>query len=295
MTVYPEHMDTLAAAKLKRGQLPFYMMDQTIAGSLPIHHHDFAEFSFIMEGQGTETIDGTTFALAPGTARLLLPQQIHSLQGNADRPLRLYCCMFDFNILLDSAVDLELGRVLLQAKGRRPSLCRLEGRAAAEMQALCEGMQEEYRGASFGKNSAIHARLVQALLLHARALPLAAADDGEEGAGRRDLEIIHYLNANFLRKVSLHDLAERFGLSESSVSQLIRKRLGCSFLDHLHALRLRRAASLLLTTDMSVLQLSEEAGFESVRTFTRLFKKWTGKTPVEYRRAQGHDETGLFQ
>jgi transcriptional regulator GlxA family with amidase domain len=49
-------------------------------------------------------------------------------------------------------------------------------------------------------------------------------------------------------------------------------------------MRVRRAASLLGVTDLTIIQLAEKCGFYDSTTFTRTFKRISGYTPLEFKR-----------
>lgn len=286
MAVYPEFTDTLSFAQLKKGQIPFYILHQSLKNFGPLHHHDFAEFSFIYAGSGTETINGRTFPLVPGTIRFLLPHQIHSMNINENDPLQLYCCMFDFSVLFESPLDFELCKLLLRVGDRLPQFNVLDRQRMSEMQQLCARMLEEYTDVKAGKNSALRNKLIDALLLYVRSfsnIPLSELALHSDEPNRKDWEIIRYLNNHFIHSVTLKGLSERFGVSVASISLIFKKHLGRGFLEHLHTLRIRRASGLLLTTDMNIIDVSEVAGFESFRTFSRLFKEMMNMTPSEFR------------
>ncbi|HBA48464.1 MAG TPA: hypothetical protein DCZ91_11835 [Lachnospiraceae bacterium] len=87
--------------------------------------------------------------------------------------------------------------------------------------------------------------------------------------------------------LSLGKLADAFQLSESSISRKIKQITDSNFLDYVNRKRIEYACSLLSETDMSVNDISKAAGYENDITFRRLFKKYMGTTPGEYRRQDG--------
>ena len=87
--------------------------------------------------------------------------------------------------------------------------------------------------------------------------------------------------------LSLSKLADAFQLSESSVSRKIKQITDSNFLDYVNRKRIEYACSLLSETEMSVNDISKATGYENDITFRRLFKKYMGTTPGEYRRQEG--------
>ena len=103
------------------------------------------------------------------------------------------------------------------------------------------------------------------------------------------------VSGSFLIKVNKHCLArlhEPFGLkelagwlsmSESHLRASFRRVTGISLGQHLRRLRLQKAMGMLVQSDLNITQISEKCGFDSVFTFSRSFRRFTGVTASEYR------------
>ncbi len=78
-------------------------------------------------------------------------------------------------------------------------------------------------------------------------------------------------------------LAELVSLSPGYLSDLLKKETGKNTQDLIHFYLIEEAKSILLSTDKSVGEIAYALGFEYPQYFNKLFKKKTGKTPVEFR------------
>ena len=85
-------------------------------------------------------------------------------------------------------------------------------------------------------------------------------------------------------EISLSVLAEEFHLNPQYISQLFKTEIGVGFLAYLTSIRMERAKKLLLTTNLSIAEVSEQSGYADYRVFTKVFKKSEGITPSQYRR-----------
>jgi AraC-like DNA-binding protein len=81
---------------------------------------------------------------------------------------------------------------------------------------------------------------------------------------------------------SLSHVAKRLGVTPGHLGRVLRRRTGRPFRSHLHEIRTRRAAKLLLD-GLAVKQVSTSVGYPSVSEFDRQFRAVFGMTPSEYR------------
>lgn len=102
-------------------------------------------------------------------------------------------------------------------------------------------------------------------------------------------QIIHYLEAHYSEDISLDALAQALDYNKSYLCVAFKKDAGQTILDCLNTIRIRRAAELIVYSDLSLTQVSEKCGFSSVSHFNRVFLKYAGITPGQCRRAYPAD------
>lgn len=96
-------------------------------------------------------------------------------------------------------------------------------------------------------------------------------------------DIIDYINQNFRQDINLNLLSNHFGISTGYLSSHFKKATGMSVLDYINKTRLSYAKDLLKNTEETVENIGIRAGFSSLRTFNRIFQKYVGTTPSNYR------------
>lgn len=96
--------------------------------------------------------------------------------------------------------------------------------------------------------------------------------------------ITRFLQEHLTKEISLSVLAEEFHLNPQYISQLFKSEIGVNFLTYLTNIRMEQAKKLLLTTSLSVAEISEQSGYGDYRVFTKVFKKSEGISPSQYRR-----------
>lgn len=108
---------------------------------------------------------------------------------------------------------------------------------------------------------------------------------GEEIREERPIQAVaRYMQEHLSEDLSLAVLAEEFHLSAQYISQLFKSEIGVGFLAYLTNIRMEKAKNLLLTTAMSVAEVSDQVGYGDYRVFTKVFKRSEGITPSQYRR-----------
>lgn len=96
--------------------------------------------------------------------------------------------------------------------------------------------------------------------------------------------ITEFVNENFCEPITLDLIAGETGLSRYYVSHLFKELMNTTFIGYLNELRLSRAAMLLTTTDIPVIEIAGMSGFNNISNFNRAFKMYYDTTPSKYRR-----------
>ena len=97
-----------------------------------------------------------------------------------------------------------------------------------------------------------------------------------------------FFRDNYFRDLHMEDVARQFFLSEKYFCRRFREQYGVPPQKYLLTIRMERAASLLLSSDMKIKEVAAAVGYDSPISFSSAFRKSRGVTPGEYRRnAQG--------
>ena len=102
-------------------------------------------------------------------------------------------------------------------------------------------------------------------------------------------DILLYLEDSFLLPLDVRSVAEHFGYSRGHFSYIFSQTFGFTFGEYLSILRCRHAAMLLTNSSASLIEISMNCGFGSIRTFYRSFKHVYGMTPTQYLSAHTAD------
>lgn len=95
--------------------------------------------------------------------------------------------------------------------------------------------------------------------------------------------IKQYIDQHFTEEISLSMLSEIFYMDPDYASKLFKKEYGTSIKNYIIDKRIDAAKELLSSTSLPINMVAINVGYENYSYFTRLFKKMTNQTPVEFR------------
>lgn len=96
--------------------------------------------------------------------------------------------------------------------------------------------------------------------------------------------VVEYVAKNFRKEMTLGKMASDLGISKYVLSRIFAKTFHCNFTKYVNGIRLNYAKAMLENTQEPITYICLECGFESQRTFNRVFKEYYKMTPREYRK-----------
>ncbi len=108
--------------------------------------------------------------------------------------------------------------------------------------------------------------------------------DLQRSHGRKVIEEIKdFINNYYYTNINLNDLASKYYLNSSYLSQLFKSETGETFVNYLTSVRMEKSKELLCTTDLKTYKISEMVGYNNPRYFSDVFQKYFNCTPKEFR------------
>ena len=102
-----------------------------------------------------------------------------------------------------------------------------------------------------------------------------------------------FIQENYMDcSLSANDVSAHVGISPSYFSSLFNELLQESFSSYLNRIRVEQAKGMLMVTDIPVKEIGFRCGFNSANVFGRVFKKYTGQSPKQYRDSKGCSQGG---
>jgi len=99
-----------------------------------------------------------------------------------------------------------------------------------------------------------------------------------------------YIQRNLGSDIGIDEIADHLGISCSYFSLLFKNYFGETFVEYLTKQRMELAKSLLVISDKSITQIGSLVGYMERRYFTKVFQKYTGMTPSDYRERKAEEQ-----
>ncbi|RIX60414.1 response regulator [Paenibacillus nanensis] len=97
-------------------------------------------------------------------------------------------------------------------------------------------------------------------------------------------DIVSDVKQRLHENITLKDVAEKYSFSPNYLGQIFKEEMNMNFSDYVSMLRMEKAGTLLMETNLKVYEIAGLIGYRYLPYFSRQFKDYHGKTPLEYRR-----------
>lgn len=146
----------------------------------------------------------------------------------------------------------------------------------------------EYSEAEEGYKLIIKARLYDLAGILLRYIPKQAYSSEDLSREKERLKkmdsVFQYVDTNYQERIDLDDISKSIGFSKYYFTKFFKENTGVTFLDYLNNYRIKKAEWRIIEEDETIAEIAYNCGFNSIKTFNRLFKNIVGCTPMKYRR-----------
>ena len=249
------------------------------------HWHREVELIYVTKGTISLGIDDVPYKLSEGEIAFIGGGLIHYVLASPGSERFVY--QFDLSYFTaGNKENLDLQKLFAEVLPISP---QWEREDEAAVRRLLEAMNLESEKQEIGYQFALRAELFQLITLLLRNVPKQAKQSKKikKLATQDVLEkldvIFSYVEAHYQEELTLQNIAEVSGYSSFYFTKFFKKNTGKTFLTFLNEYRIDKAKWLLINSDLPVSEIITQTGFESDKTFYRLFKSSMSMAPLEYR------------
>ena len=257
----------------------YYVDRQHPRYQMPFHWHKEWEILRVLDGSLQISLDDEQYSMHRGDVLLIRGGMLH---GGEPENCVYECFVFD---LYGIFRRIEMVKPYLRPFYRQTYLPRsfYPWGSCPEVEDAVDGLM----GCFSGSDGCPELETVAGLSrLFAWIRNSGAYTPGEEGGSRTDRikPVLEYIEAHYSQGMSLEDLAAVAGMNPKYFCRVFRSLTHHSPVDYLNFYRIEQAAHFLDSTDLSVTEVGNRCGFWESSYFTKVFRKYKGVTPVQYRK-----------
>lgn len=236
------------------------------------HMHDELEIIYMYDGEQTVSIDGTDYNLHKGDCLAVFPNHEHTYK----RPDDIEKMNNRADFLLIFIPSKMFYSAYPDMYGGNPKSALVKSENVSETAVLC-----------FNKiyaESSLIAQLGWAQIIMSRIIPkLSVTKLSTEENPEIISQIMSYVSQNYTKSLTLDMLSSELGINKYYISRIFSKKIKMNFRNYIGILRSNHAAQLMNTSDAVLSEIAETSGFESLRSFFRVFHDVYGVSPAQYR------------
>lgn len=248
----------------------------------PTHWHNSIEIIYVLKGSLQIKIDTDSFILNEREVEIINSDESHEIQSLEDNKVLI----FNIDPFFFEKYYKDINNIFFYTNSNDTE--DQNGSEYEELKTLLSQMLCEYVQKLEDYDEEIEELLIT-LLYHLVNNFHYLTYEKEELKEKTDQlaryhRISKYIYNNYNNNITLQEIAKKEFLSTHYLSHEIKYATGYSFTDLINLTRIEESIKLLLDSDMSISEISDEIGFSHVRYFNKNFKYYFGCTPLQYRK-----------
>lgn len=253
-----------------------------------LHAHDYFEFYLHLKGGKQYCIDDSVFELKPNQLIIIPPLHMHGLVCDSDLVDYERCYLFITPETLNNCgfKKLDLCKYFEDACNNKKITQIISENEAASISEIMKKIESKKNSKKSGTNPFSFLEdysMILNILMIAQKVSLKTPElVSPNNSNQAISKVLHYINQHFTEDISILELSDMFNISKSSLSHEFKKYSKKSVYEYVLYKRIIKAKELLIT-DSNLTQIALACGFNDYSNFLRVFKKFSGYSPREYK------------
>jgi AraC-like DNA-binding protein len=254
------------------------------------HYHQEFELSFITEGSGSRIVGDSVEEFHPGDLIFIGPRIPHVwfseapvLNQHSGRTLESVYLLFNQEILPEGLTSLPEFKHVNRAIQLSERGIRITGDTLNQVSRIM--LQLPYLNSM--KRLMLFYEIMDIIGESQSFTFLASADYIKtrfESTNNRVKKIHEFLMLNYHEEINLEKIAEMVHMAPASACRFFKFSTGLTIFEYLNKIKIDYACKLLLNTDLNIVDISYDCGFNNLSHFNKQFRKFLGKTPSQFRK-----------
>ncbi len=286
-------MEVFEQKQLLDPRFPFKLFLNEDAMSFPPHWHEEIEIIYVKSGSCKMGLNNAQFDLEIGDILLIGSGDVHYFLPRLGDSKKIFI-QFGLSIFNDFSTVRNDRRFITPLFSKTHQLSKKDQETASENHLIHRKLEEqilkiidESNNKQDGYQLVLKARLFDIVAILLRNIPQREYSLKEKSKQNEQLErlknVFEYVEKHYTDDISLDRVADIANYSVYYFARFFKEATGMTFGQYLDHFKIRKAEWLLINArGKSITEISFEAGFNSIKTFYRVFKKIKGCSPKEF-------------
>ncbi|MGG1313359.1 MULTISPECIES: AraC family transcriptional regulator [Cohnella] len=256
----------------------------------PNHWHKHLEILHCLSGKALIECNSSPMTMEAGETVIVNSNDLHA--GTClSNDLAYYALIVDPSLLQSPSPDAAETKYIESVADNR-LLFRHKSASSREIGSLIQAIVEELRTRETGFELSVKSYLYRILTLLIRRDVAQVLTATEDKLRTKNLErltpVLQFMETNYAEPLHVDRLAGLAGLSRYHFGRLFKQVTGRTVTEYATWIRVGNAEQLLRNTTHTISEIAEMTGFRDIYYFSRMFKKWNGISPSEWRKRAEH-------
>lgn len=257
----------------------FFHYSENLYPSMPkAHFHETYEIYYLIEGRRRYVIEDKIYDLSPGDM-ILIPELVtHKVWNAPNCEGNNYHSRF---LLTPRKVDIpELFLPCFDTHYYHLT--------EAEQKVIFTCFEDLQRNQEKDEYTSYYNQANLIKILHTLAKSKTSGKQTSHGSQNelRMQNAATYIKNNCHSPLTLAEIASKYGFTKEYFSTIFKETTGFGFNEYLNQMRIAKSINLLTSTTLSIMEISNQCGFNDSNYFSAVFKKITGMPPQKFRKVQ---------
>lgn len=259
------------------------------------HKHTFIEIVYVISGSATHVTSLSRYKVKKGDLVIVNHETVHAFYPEEDEKefvtydLMFLADFFNVNAKSNDLFDIVTSSFLfysISQVDRPQSDLHFDDLGFIEIGEIFNKIYREFKQRDRGFIAMIRAYTIELMIRIFRKID----DTPREGAVNKQSQLINaaliHLHENYRDPIRVEELAAQNYVSKEYFGRMFKNITGMSISAMLQKIRIDEACALLITSDRIITDIAESCGFNDIKYFYETFRKHTGMTPGDYRKAK---------
>lgn len=228
------------------------------------------KFYFMCDGEAYYKISGDEFSPKPGQLFWFPEGTVQTYYTRGNHCLKKYWCHFTATIGTMNLFDVIKLPYYIEAPD-------------SKLQELFVDLVYYYENRCITSSLKLKALLLEIISYYIEHSVIKKISMSPSDSVEKLNVVISYIDCNLSKNITLDELAQVANLHPNYFANFFKNHLGVPPIKFINSRKIDTAKKLLKTTGHNISQISELVGFDDIYHFSKVFKKYTGFSPSEYK------------